>query len=158
MVAFDGAEKKRRLFSSMLTLAAIIGGAVLATAAITTYLRGQDPVNQCITDPSSQPFQISVPVSVTEDGTPAVVPEGVGVSEKCTRPVHTLEENVIHVAYTRPHPFTLGHFFYYWLGEDLLNYDTKVYVNGILHSEGDFRDIELRQGDSIRIELSSKNG
>jgi hypothetical protein len=37
----------------------------------------------------------------------------------CIRPAHTLEENVIHVAYSRPHDFTLGHFPYYWLGNDL---------------------------------------
>ena len=41
---------------------------------------------------------------------------------------HTVEENVIQVAYSRPYDFTLGHFLYYWLGNDLLQYDTKVYV------------------------------
>lgn len=154
-MAFESPEKKRKLLFSMLVLAVLIGGAVLATAAISTYFRSQDPVNQCISDPAIQPFQLSVPVTVTENGSPAVVPEGVAITHNCTRPVHTLEENVIHVAYSEPHDFTLGHFLYYWLGDDILQYDTRVHVNGVPHREGDFRDIVLRQGDSIRIEFTT---
>jgi hypothetical protein len=156
-VAFEGPGKKRKVLYSMLALAAVLGGAVFATAAATTYLRSQDPINQCITDPSSQPFQISVPITVTKDGALFPVEQGVGISADCIRPVHTLEENVIHAAYGRPHPFTLGHFLYYWLGEDLLKYDAAVRVNDILHSSGDIRDIELRQDDSIRIDFTTKN-
>lgn len=141
----------------MLALAAVLGGAVFATAAVATYLRAQDPINQCITDPSSQPFQLSVPITVTKDGTSLPVEQGVGMDSDCIRPVHTLEENVIHVAYGTPHEFTLGHFLYYWLGQDLLKYDTAVRVNDIMHSNGDIRDIELRQGDSIRIDFATKN-
>jgi hypothetical protein len=155
MMAFESPEKKRKLLFSMLVLAVLIGGAVLATAAISTYFRSQDPVNQCISDPATQSFQLSVPITVTENGSPAVVPEGVAITHNCTRPVHTLEENVIHVAYSEPHDFTLGHFLYYWLGDDILQYDTRVHVNGVQHTEGDFRDIVLRQGDSIRIEFTA---
>jgi hypothetical protein len=154
-MGFESPEKKRKLLFSMLVLAVLIGGAVLATAAISTYFRSQDPVNQCISDPARQPFQLSVAVTVTENGSPAVVPEGVGITDNCTRPVHTLEENVIHVAYSEPHDFTLGHFLYYWLGDGILQYDTRVYVNGVQHREDDFRDIVLRQGDSIRIEFTT---
>ena len=155
-MAFESPEKKRKLLFSMLVLAMVIGGDVLATAAISAYFRSQDPVNQCISDPATQPFQLSVPVTVTENGAPAVVPEGVAITHNCTRPVHTLEENVIHVAYSEPHDFTLGHFLYYWLGDDILQYDTRVYVNGVQHTEGDFRDIVLRHGDSIRIEFTAR--
>ena len=154
-MAFESPEKKRKLLFSMLVLAVLIGGAVLATAAISTYFRSQDPVNQCISDPATQPFQLSVPVTVTENGSPALVPKGVAITQNCTRPVHTLKENVIHVAYSEPHDFTLGHFLYYWLGDDILQYDTRVYVNGVQYTEGDFRDIVLRQGDSIRIEFTA---
>lgn len=156
-MAFEGPEKKKKLLSSMLVLAALIGGAVLATAALSTYFRSQDPVNQCIENPESQPFQLSVPVTVIEDGFPALVPRGIGIDDNCIRPVHTLQENVIHVAYSRPYDFTLGHFLYYWLGDDLLQYDTTVYVNDVQHTEGDIRDIVLRDGDSIRIEFTSRN-
>ncbi|HEX6253468.1 MAG TPA: hypothetical protein VFZ55_04530 [Nitrososphaera sp.] len=141
----------------MLILAGLIGGAVLATSAFTTYFRSQDPVNQCIDDPESQPFQLSVPITVIEDGFPALVPKGVGIKDDCIRPVHTVVENVIQVRYSRPYDFTLGHFLYYWLGNDLLQYDTKVYVNGAPHTEGDFRDIVLEQGNQIRIEFVSRN-
>jgi hypothetical protein len=137
-------------------LAAIVIGAGLATASVTGYFRSQDPIYQCISDPLSQPFQISVPVTVTEDGTPAVVRQGVGIDDNCTRPIHTLEENVIHVAYSEQYPFTLGHFIYYWLGNDLQRYDTKVYVNGVEHTGSSFLDIELRQGQTIRIDLITR--
>lgn len=155
-MAFEG-SKPRSLFLSMLILAGLIGGAVLATTAFTTYFRSQDPVNQCIDDPESQPFQLSIPITVIEDGFPAVVPKGVGINDGCIRPLHTIEENVVRVTYSRPYDFTLGHFLYYWLGNDLLQYDTKVYVNGVPHTEGDLRDIVLEQGDEIRIEFLSRN-
>jgi hypothetical protein len=155
--AFEG-SKRRSLLFSMLILAGLIAGAVFGTSAFTIYFRSQDPVNQCIVDPESQPYQLSIPVTVIEDGFPALVPRGVGVEDSnCIRPVHTVEENAIDVAYYRPHDFTLGHFLYYWLGNDLLNYDTKVYINGIQHTVGDFRDIVLREGDSIRIEFTTRN-
>jgi hypothetical protein len=155
-MAFEG-SKRRSLFFSMLILAGLIGGAVLATSAFTTYFRSQDPINQCIDNPDSQPFQLSVPITVIEDGFPALVPKGVGIKDGCIRPVHSVEENVIQVTYSRPHDFTLGHFLYYWLGNNLLQYDTKVYVNDIVHTEGDIRDIVLEQGDRIRIEFVSRN-
>ena len=155
-MAFEG-SKKKNLFFSMLILAGLIGGAVLVTSAFTTYFRSQDPVNQCINDPESQPFQVSVPITVIEDGFPGLVPKGVGVEDGCIRPVHTVEENVIQVSYSRPYDFTLGHFLYYWLGNDLLQYDTMVYVNEIAHTEGDLRDIVLDEGDRIRIEFASRN-
>jgi hypothetical protein len=155
-MAFEG-SKRRNLFLSMLILAGLIGGAVLATSAFTTHFRSQDPVNQCIDGPESQPFQLSVPITVIEDGLPAIVPKGVGIEDGCIRPVHTVEENVIQVTYSRPYDFTLGHFLYYWLGSDLLEYDTKVYVNDIAHTEGDLRDVVLDEGDRIRIELASRN-
>lgn len=138
----------------MFLLAGLVGAAVILTALATSYFRGQDPVNQCIRDPLDQPFQLSVPITVTENGISATV-RGVGISEDCIRPVHTLQDNVIHVAYGRPYNFTLGHFFYYWLGEDILKYDVKVSVNGMIH-EGDFRDIVLVQGETIRIDLISR--
>jgi hypothetical protein len=148
-------EKKRKLAYSMMFLAGLLGAAVVLTAYAASYFRGQDPVNQCITDPMNQPFQISVPVEVFEDRIRSTVRD-VGLDSECIRPVHTLVDNEIHVAYERPHDFTLGHFFYFWLGDDILRYDTKVYVNDS-KSTGDFRDIVLVQGDRIRIELTTRN-
>jgi hypothetical protein len=153
-MVFEGPEKKRKLLISMGVLAAIVAGAGLGTMAITGYFRGQDPIYQCIDNPATQPYQLSVPITVFEDGFPALVPSGVGIEDSCTRPVHTLEANVIHVAYSRPHEFTLGHFLYYWIGTDLQNYDTQVYVNGSLYTDGSFLDIPLSRGDSIRIEFT----
>jgi hypothetical protein len=156
-MAFEGPEKRKKLLISMGVLAAIVVGAGLGTLAITSYFRSQDPIYQCIDNPTEQPYQLSVPITVTEDGFPAVVRKGVGIEDNCIRPIHTLEANVIHVGYSEPHEFTLGHFLYYWIGEDLKKYDTKVYVNEKLHTDGSFLDIPLRQGDSIRIEFATRN-
>lgn len=156
-MVFEDRDKRKRLLVSMGTLAAIVIGAGLGTVALTGYFRSQDPIYQCIENPEQQPYQISVLITVTEDGFPARVPAGVGIEDSCIRPIHTLEQNVIHVGYSRQHEFTLGHFLYYWIGNDLSNYDTQVYVNGELHTDGSFLDIPLRQGDSIRIEFTSRN-
>jgi hypothetical protein len=156
-MAFEGPQKKRKVLISMGVLAAIVVGAGLGTMALAGYFRGQDPIYQCIDNPAEQAYQLSVRVTVLEDGFPARVPSGIGVEDGCTRPVHTLEENVIHVGYSRPHEFTLGHFLYYWIRDDLGRYDTQVYVNDSLHTEGSFLDIPLRSGDSIRIEFTSRN-
>ncbi|MEW6605348.1 MAG: hypothetical protein AB1351_11765 [Thermoproteota archaeon] len=156
-MAFEGPEKRKKLLVSMGILAAIVVGAGLGTMAFTGYFRSQDPIYQCIENPEDQPYQLSIPVTAIENGFPVRVPVGVGMEDNCIRPIHTLEQNVIHVGYSRPHEFTLGHFLYYWIGNDLGNYDTKVYVNGELHTDGSFLDIPLRQGDSIRIEFTSRN-
>jgi hypothetical protein len=156
-MAFEGPEKRKKLLISMGILAAIVVGAGLGTMAFTGYFRSQDPIYQCIDSPTEQPYQLSVPITVTEDGFPVTVRSGVGVEDGCMRPVHTLEENVIHVGFSRQHEFTLGHFLYYWIGNDLQNYDTRVYVNDSLHADGSFLDIPLRQGDSIRVEFTTRN-
>ncbi|MGI0020497.1 MAG: hypothetical protein ACREAY_08500 [Nitrososphaera sp.] len=153
----EGPAKRRRLIWSMAVLAAVVIGAGVATKTVTDYLRANDPIYQCIGDPGTQPYQLSVPVSATEDGVPALVPAGIGITGDCTLPVHTLEEGVIHVAYREPYEFKLGHFIYNWLGQDLGMYDTKVFVNGKEHTDGRFLDLPLRDGDSIRIEFATRN-
>lgn len=153
----EGPEKKRRLAWSMALLAGVVVVAGVGTMLVTGYFRSQDPIYQCVGDPLAQPYQLSVQVSATEDGAPATVKEGVGITEGCTLPVHTLEENVIHVAWKEPYPFTLGHFIYNWLGQDRYDYDITVYVNDQLHTSGSILDIPLRDGDRVRIELVTRN-
>ena len=150
----EGPEKRRRLLWSMAVLAIVVVGAGLATRAVTEYFHSRDPIYQCIGDPLSQPYQLSVPVIATEDGAPAVVQKGVGIKGGCTLPVHTLQENVIHVAYSQPYQFTVGHFIYNWLGQDLSRYSAKVFVNGV--QQPDFLDVPLKQGDSVKIELTTR--
>ena len=82
----------------MLLLAGLIGDAVLTTSAFTTCVRIQDPVNQWIADPESQPIQLSIPITVIEDGFPGLVPKGVGIKDGSVRPVHTVVENAIQGA------------------------------------------------------------
>lgn len=152
-----GPAKRRRLLWSMAVLATVVIGAGVATKAVIDYLRAGDPIYQCISDPSAQAYQMSVQVSATEDGVPALVPAGIGITDDCTLPVHTLEENVIHVAYKEPYEFTLGHFLYNWIGQNLGRYETKVFVKDKEHTNGRFLDLPLRDGDSIRIEFTTRN-
>ena len=150
----EGTDRHKRLLKSMVTLAIAVLSAGLATNFILGYLRTQDPIYQCIKDPNSQPFQLSIPITVTHNGNNVAVSAGIGMNN-CIRPVHAIEPNVIHVAYSRPYPFTLGHFLYNWK-IDLTKYNTKVYVNNILHTNGSYLDIILKQGMSIRVEFTSK--
>lgn len=152
----EGAEKKRRVVWSMVVLVVVVVAAGAATMAVTGYFRDRDPIYQCIGDPRSQPFQLSVPITVTEDGVPVRVASGIGITPDCTLPVHTLEEGVIHVAYAEQYPFTLGHFLYNWK-IDLAKYDTTVYVNGQRHADGSFLDTVLHDGDQIRVEFVSRS-
>jgi hypothetical protein len=154
-MSFSGPEKRKRLVWSMVTLAGVVIAAGLGTNAITGYLKSRDPIYQCIKDPSSQPFQISVPISVTQDGANMSVPAGIGISSDCTRPVHTLEPNVIHVAYGSAYNFTLGHFLYIW-NIDLSKYQTKVYVDGSPYTQGSFLNLVLKSGQSIQIEFNKR--
>jgi hypothetical protein len=151
----EGTDRRKRLLKSMITLAIAVLGAGLATNFILGYLRTQDPIYQCIKDPNSQPFQLSIPITITRNGNNVAVPAGIGMNNNCIRPVHTIEPNVIHVAYSRTYPFTLGHFLYNWK-IDLIKYNTKAYVNNILHTNGSYLDIILKQGMSIRVEFTSK--
>jgi hypothetical protein len=151
----EGTDRRKRLLKSMITLAIAVLGAGLATNFILGYLRTQDPIYQCIKDPNSQPFQLSIPITVTRNSNNVAVPAGIGMNNNCIRPVHTIEPNVIHIAYSRPYPFTLGHFLYNWK-IDLTKYNTNVYVNNILHTNGSYLDIILKQGMSIRVAFPSK--
>jgi hypothetical protein len=150
-----GAEKKKRVIWSMILLVVVVVAAGAATMVVTGYFRDRDPIYQCIDDPRSQPHQLSVPVTVTEDGIPVQVPSGIGITDECTLPVHTLEEGIIHVAYPEPYPFTLGHFLFNWK-IDLSRYNTMVYVNGQDYTDSHFLDLVLRDGDEIRIEFVSR--
>ncbi len=152
----EGAEKKKRLIWSMVVLAVVVVGVGAATMAVTGYFRDRDPIYQCIGDPRFQSYQSSMPVTASKDGVSVQVPSGIGITDDCTLPVHTLEEGVIHVAYSDQYQFTLGHFIYNWIGQDLSNYDTTVYVNGQEHANGSFLDIPLRDGDEIRIEFVTR--
>jgi hypothetical protein len=151
----EGPDRRKRLLKSMITLAVLVLGAGLATNFILGYLRSQDPIYQCIEDPNSQPFQLSIPITAARDGNNVAVPAGIGMNNNCIRPLHTLEPNVLHIAYSKSYPFTLGHFLYIWK-IDLTKYNTKVYVNNILHTNGSYLDIVLRQGMSIRVNFTSK--
>jgi hypothetical protein len=151
----EGTDRRKRLLKSMITLAIAVLGAGLATNFILGFLRTQDPIYQCIKDPNSQPFQLSIPITVTRNSNNVAVPAGIGMNNNCIRPVHTIEPNVIHIAYSRPYPFTLGHFLYNWK-IDLTKYNTNVYVNNILHTNGSYLDIILKQGMSIRVAFTSK--
>jgi hypothetical protein len=79
-MAFEGSKSRNMLFS-LLILAGLIGEAVPGTALFIMYIRSLDPVNQCIDRAESQPFQLSIPVKVIEDGFAALAPSGVAIED-----------------------------------------------------------------------------
>jgi hypothetical protein len=78
--ALEGSKSRNMLFS-LLILAGLIGGAVPGTASFIMYIRSLDPVNQCIDHAESQPFQLSIPVKVIEDGFAAPAPNEAGIED-----------------------------------------------------------------------------
>jgi hypothetical protein len=151
----DDHHKRKSLIRSMILLAVVVLGTGLFTNFVIGYFKSQDPIYQCIRDPTAETFQLSIPIKVTRDGSYWPIPAGIGISNKCIRPINTLHENIIHVAYSRPYPFTLGHFLYIW-GIDIKQYNAKVFINNILHTNGSYLDIILKEGMSIKVDFTSK--
>lgn len=138
----------------MILLAVVVASVGIVTNLITQQVRGQDPLYQCI-ESDEQPYQAYVTMAVTVDGQQLTIPENIGISPDCMRPIHTHDNSgLIHLAYEKPHEFRLGHFFWYW-GFDIMRYDARVYVNGIDPGE-EYLDTVLKDGMSTTIDFTSK--
>jgi hypothetical protein len=158
-MAFINKSGKTRtdLFLSMIGLLIIVIIVGLSVNYVTSYFRSQDPIYQCIRNPKEEPFQMAIATTATRDGKAITIPRNIGISQSCIRPVHTLQENQIHVSYVKPYPFTLGHFLYIW-GVKISDYDVKVYINNKIYSnDSSYLDIVLSKGMDLRLDFVSKN-
>jgi hypothetical protein len=152
---YQGRNKRKGLMLSMIILGATVIGTGIIVNHITAYFRSLDPIYHCISDPLNQPYQLNIPATALRDGEPLPIPPGIGTDNGCTKPVHTLQENVIHIGYEKYYPFTLGHFLYNWKA-DITQYHVTVFINGDLHRDPDFLGIILKDGMDINIQFTRK--
>ncbi len=154
-----GDKGKRRLTKWQLIMPVILVGAGTGIAYLISifFLAGKPPLEQCIAG-EYLPFKIHAILEVTIDGNAMSVPEGIGRSEECLRPLHTKEEGNVYVVYSRPIRFTLMDLIRLW-GLDTSNYDISIYVNkgeGYLSAGNDPSRVVFEDGMRIRMELATR--
>jgi hypothetical protein len=153
-----GDKGKRRLTKWQLIMPVILVGAGTGIAyLISTFFLAKSPLEQCITG-EDLPFKIHAILEVTIDGNVTTVPEGIGRSAECLRPLHTKEEGSVYVVYSRPIRFTLMDLIRLW-GLDTSNYDISIYVNKgeeYVSAGNDPRRVVFEDGMRIRMELTTR--
>jgi hypothetical protein len=153
-----GDKGKRRLTKWQLIMPVILVGAGTGIAyLISIFFLAKSPLEQCITG-EDLPFKIHAILEVTIDGNVTTVPEGIGRSAECLRPLHTKEEGSVYVVYSRPIRFTLMDLIRLW-GLDTSNYDISIYVNKgeeYVSAGNDPRRVVFEDGMRIRMELTTR--
>ncbi len=153
-----GDKGKRRLTKWQLIMPVILVGAGTGIAyLISIFFLAKSPLEQCITG-EDLPFKIHAILEVTIDGNVTTVPEGIGRSAECLRPLHTKEEGSVYVVYSRPIRFTLMDLIRLW-GLDTSNYDISIYVNKgeeYVSADNDPRRVVFEDGMRIRMELTTR--
>lgn len=148
-------------------IVAVIGGAWYAFAPVLTRA-GQTTTVGNITDPtlttcieeSALVMHIHVYLSIYINGEPYYIPANIGISQTCTRPIHTHEAGgMIHVESPVAYPYTLGDFFLVWNQpfnkNQILNYTIDsthkltMTINGFPNDE--FGKHVLQDGERIEI-------
>jgi hypothetical protein len=150
-------EKKKKLTKFNLIFPAALGGAgALIAFLINFFIAGPPPLEQCITS-EDMPFHQHAYLNVTLNGQPFTVPANIGISEDCTRPLHTHDtDGVIHTEMVKPTRLSLADFIKLW-GLNLDDYNVKVYAK--TPDDIDFREADLTKlnqlvlVDQIRIKM-----
>jgi site-specific recombinase XerC len=99
-------------------------------------------------------------LSVTIDGKPVEVPEGIGRDENCIRPLHTRGDGNVYVIYSRPIRFTLLDLLRLW-NLDTEGYEISIWVKGkgqqeFINIGSDPAKVAIEDGLNIRLELRSR--
>ena len=102
-------KPKSSLCPASRTVIVLFGMALLLSAC--SGLAG-DATTTCI-DESDQASGIKVTLVTVWNGTPEFLPEDVGVTDDCTRPVHTVD-NSSYVYVVGDGKYTVGDFFEVW--------------------------------------------
>jgi len=113
----------------------------------------------CIEE-GSLAMHIHVKLSIVVSGQPVPIPANIGVSQSCTRPVHTHDgSGEIHIESPVIYPFTLNDFFTVW-GQPFDNtqilqykidsaHTIRMTVNGVTNTQ--FQNYVLQDGAQIQI-------
>ncbi len=107
-----------------------------------------------------QPFSIYIHLTITLDNNPMDLPDNLGYSENCIKPIHLHNDNEVHVIYSREVRLTFFELLR-TLDLNLDNYNSMIFIKfsdeeDYMPYRGGYRALELRDGMSIKIELKSK--
>lgn len=153
-------EDKKRLTKWQIIMPVILIGVGTGIAfIISQFISGKPPLQQCITS-EDLPFKLHAVLSVTIDGKPVEVPEGIGRDENCIRPLHTRGDGNVYVIYSRPIRFTLLDLLRLW-NLDTEGYEISIWVKGKEQQEfinigSDPAKVAIEDGLNIRLELRSR--
>lgn len=152
-----GDPTKRKQTIKYLILTAVIGISVAgATTLITSQLKGDNPIYECINDRDTK-YKISATLELIVDKQKAEIPAGVGITEDCQRALYTLSnDGVIYAEWDEEFDFEIGHFLWMWEfpHRDMDDSKSKVFVNGI--ESPDYISAKMVDGYHYRAEFTSK--
>lgn len=153
----DPAKRRKTLRYLAITAAIGIGIALTNTLVVQKIVKADDPLYQCINGRDIT-YQLSVTMEIYVDGVKQNIPANIGMEPNCQRTMYTLsDDGVVHVAWTKPYAFTVGHFL--WIsGFDYRDTDdktSKIYVNGL--ESPDFINTVLQDGATYKAEFVTKN-
>ncbi len=169
-----GKERKRRFEAqkkreSFLGFGLVVVIAMVAVAGAWTWIgpslgrsgsniQGNPTFQLCIDD-TAVIVHLHPRLRIFINGKPTPIPANIGISEDCTRPIHTHDsDGVIHVESPVQYPYTLGDFFMVWAAQKfssttLVGYTADathkitMTVNGVVSNQ--FEKYVLMDNDDI---------
>ncbi len=127
----------------------------LATAVCGTDL-AEDAATACV-DETGRAAGIRVTLVTVWNGTPEFLPEDIGVTEDCIRPVHTID-NSSYVYIVGDKKYTVGHFFDVWPDNPSTRPNAtveNVSLNGVRY-EDNYRDIVFEDDQRIVVAFGDR--
>lgn len=142
--------KTMTLVRSAVALVAAMGFAAVACGSD----GAEDATTACI-DENEQTPRFRVTLVTVWNGTPELLPEGIGVTEDCTRPVHTIGRSVYVVGEQER---TVGDLFDLWPDNPSTRANAtleSVSLNGVRY-EDDYRGIVFEDGQRIVVAFDNR--
>lgn len=162
-------EEKKKMTKWNIILPLVLGAGGTGIAfGLNYFISGPPPLTQCIQG-DELAFDQEAFLYVTLDGAPMDIPDDIGRSEDCIKPVHVHENDIIeedgiiwtriHSSYVKPTRFTLNDVVNLW-GLDLDQYEKTVYAKqrneDSFSQVDDIRTLVLTDDIWIKMELLRK--
>ncbi|MFY9457492.1 MAG: hypothetical protein WAP23_00990 [Candidatus Spechtbacterales bacterium] len=111
-----------------------------------------DVTNACVNHGGIS-MHIHADLRIVINGDAEVIPENIGVTPGCMRPLHTHDSTGrLHIEFPRQHNFILGEFFKIW--DKPFPSEISMTVNG--EDNAEFGNLILKDGDRIEIRYGDK--
>ncbi len=130
--------KRRKTLKFLVITASIAISVGMGSFLIQEYLNKDNSIKSCIDDRDTT-YKISATLELYVDGLKTEIPANIGVSDRCTRPVHTYSnDGTIYAEWDEEYSYEIGHFFWTWTTyvdggfpmRDMDQGKSKIFVNG----------------------------